>query len=249
MQFFTALIEGYGGLALTVLAALAIVKAGLAISKDGFRKALSRGIAFIVVVAALSYLANPFLNWLFVRTQANVGQNLFAQSALQLTKDAADILENASVSGEPMHLDTSGITALQNTAAGATSNSESAAGHGEPLVSHTEPQSNVAAPQNSVESSVRRPLVLAPEYLTATPVPLVLRSAANNATPYVVPDVPLMLQSAADGGGGPQTYTVGAGDSLSKIASRFGVSVNALCTANGLRDCNVIARGKKLVIP
>ena len=46
-----------------------------------------------------------------------------------------------------------------------------------------------------------------------------------------------------------QTYTVQSGDNLSKIAQRFGVSLNALMDANNIRDPNVIRLGQVLTIP
>ena len=49
-------------------------------------------------------------------------------------------------------------------------------------------------------------------------------------------------------GGGP-IYIVQPGDSLSTIAARFDVSVEALMEANGIRDPNLLAAGQELVIP
>lgn len=45
------------------------------------------------------------------------------------------------------------------------------------------------------------------------------------------------------------SYIVEAGDTLSVIADRFGVSIEALQTANGLSDVNTIRPGQELVIP
>lgn len=45
------------------------------------------------------------------------------------------------------------------------------------------------------------------------------------------------------------TYTVQAGDTLSKIAAHFGVDVKALAQVNSIKDPNRIAVGKELVIP
>lgn len=50
--------------------------------------------------------------------------------------------------------------------------------------------------------------------------------------------------SAAEG-----EYTVAAGDSLARIGRRFGVSVQALERANGLKDGSIIHPGQKLRIP
>lgn len=46
-----------------------------------------------------------------------------------------------------------------------------------------------------------------------------------------------------------QTYTVVAGDTLGEIATRFGVSVEALAAANGITDPNVLEVGQVLTIP
>jgi LysM repeat protein len=46
-----------------------------------------------------------------------------------------------------------------------------------------------------------------------------------------------------------QTYTIQAGDSLSKIAQRYGTTVNALAAANGIADPNIIQAGATLKIP
>lgn len=54
------------------------------------------------------------------------------------------------------------------------------------------------------------------------------------------------LTAAAQDGA---TYTVQPGDTLGQIATRFGVSVEALAAANSISDINVLAVGQVLVIP
>ena len=44
-------------------------------------------------------------------------------------------------------------------------------------------------------------------------------------------------------------YTVKKGDSLGNIASRFGVSISALSTRNGITSPNLIKIGQKIIIP
>lgn len=44
-------------------------------------------------------------------------------------------------------------------------------------------------------------------------------------------------------------YVVQRGDTLARIAARYGVSVSALVTANGIRNANLISTGQRLVIP
>lgn len=46
-----------------------------------------------------------------------------------------------------------------------------------------------------------------------------------------------------------KTYTVQNGDSLSKIASRCGVSARELAEVNGIKDANKVRVGQKLVLP
>ena len=45
------------------------------------------------------------------------------------------------------------------------------------------------------------------------------------------------------------TYTVKRGDTLSTIAARFGTSVPALVSANGIKNANLIHVGQLLTIP
>lgn len=44
-------------------------------------------------------------------------------------------------------------------------------------------------------------------------------------------------------------YTVKKGDTLSKIAARYGTSVSALVSANGIKNPNVIHVGQVIQIP
>ena len=46
-----------------------------------------------------------------------------------------------------------------------------------------------------------------------------------------------------------QTYVIQSGDTLSVIAERFGVSIDALSQANGIEDVNTIRPGQELIIP
>jgi lipoprotein-anchoring transpeptidase ErfK/SrfK len=44
-------------------------------------------------------------------------------------------------------------------------------------------------------------------------------------------------------------YVVQRGDTLARIAARYGVSTSALASANGIRNSNLIYTGQRLVIP
>ena len=48
---------------------------------------------------------------------------------------------------------------------------------------------------------------------------------------------------------GPDAYTVAPGDTLGAIATRFGITLDALVAANGIVDPNQIAVGQVLAIP
>jgi LysM repeat protein len=74
--------------------------------------------------------------------------------------------------------------------------------------------------------------VVAPSSTTAPP--------ATAATPTTTTSMPT----------GPSgTYVVQAGDTLSVIASQFGITVDAISQANGITDVNSIRPGQELVIP
>lgn len=78
---------------------------------------------------------------------------------------------------------------------------------------------------------------------------------ATTAPPSATPtDVPATATIAASEGGGEAsaptvTYRVQSGDTLSTISARYGVSVDALASANDIADANTIQVGQTLVIP
>lgn len=57
------------------------------------------------------------------------------------------------------------------------------------------------------------------------------------------------VSDAADWPGKTTMYIVGKGDSLSRIASRFGVTVKEIMTLNDLKNPNMIRRGRSLMLP
>jgi LysM repeat protein len=74
--------------------------------------------------------------------------------------------------------------------------------------------------------------------------------AANNITNpnLIYPNQVLVIPASA-----PSTstvrYTVQAGDTLYKIAAKYGVTVSAIVTANNITNPNLIHPGQVLVIP
>jgi LysM repeat protein len=100
--------------------------------------------------------------------------------------------------------------------------------------------------------------------ITASPVPVDTPSPSSSQVAAVTP-----TSSAAAGGSptptaiastpgtsasptpsaSPLFYTVKRGDTLRKIAARFGVTVEAIATANGITNLDNIALGRRLIIP
>jgi len=75
---------------------------------------------------------------------------------------------------------------------------------------------------------------------TATPI---ASSSQGIASPSLDPATPAAPTS--------QVYLVEAGDTMSKIASRFGLTLEELCDANKetIPDCDKIAIGDEVAIP
>ena len=67
------------------------------------------------------------------------------------------------------------------------------------------------------------------------------------AAPSPVPTATATAESSS--GATTTTYTVVAGDTLGRIATRFGVTVGSLAQANGIMNVNVISVGQVLTIP
>ncbi len=72
-----------------------------------------------------------------------------------------------------------------------------------------------------------------------SPLPAAAQDAVTDAPPLAAQDLAQ----------GPDAYTVAPGDTLGAIASRFGISLDALVAANGIADPNQIAVGQVLAIP
>ena len=68
---------------------------------------------------------------------------------------------------------------------------------------------------------------------------------------YAAGDLVLNISEGAAAGGGSNTYTVVAGDNLSKIGAKYGVSWQAIFDANKdiIKDPDMIHPGQELKIP
>ena len=94
------------------------------------------------------------------------------------------------------------------------------------------------------------------EQLAAQFTPLPPPVMAATATPDIVVDssapaeIDASVDPAADEESGETfVYIVQAGDSLSNIATRYGISLQQLVEINGLNDPNYVFSGQRLVIP
>ena len=70
-------------------------------------------------------------------------------------------------------------------------------------------------------------------------------ASAGPASPVRVVEAP----SAPVAAGTPVTYTIASGDSITTIAAKFGVTVQAILTANNLTWSSIIYGGRTLTIP
>ncbi|MCD6290422.1 MAG: LysM peptidoglycan-binding domain-containing protein [Anaerolineae bacterium] len=113
----------------------------------------------------------------------------------------------------------------------------------------------------AIEGSTPMPTQTAELALAPTPVPTV-RSTRSVDTPTSTPtatltpnptatptatltSTPVITLTASSG----NTYTVVPGDTLSAIARRFGVTIDALERANGITDATQLQIGQQLIIP
>jgi LysM repeat protein len=80
---------------------------------------------------------------------------------------------------------------------------------------------------------------------TATSTPLVSQTPSITPTETTTPTTTASATSTRP----PRTYTVQLNDSLSGIAARFGVTLEALQTANNISDPSLIVIGQVLIIP
>jgi hypothetical protein len=80
---------------------------------------------------------------------------------------------------------------------------------------------------------------------SATPAP----SAAATSRPTSRPTAPPAASPAASAAPGPRTYKVKPGDTLGRIAAKFGTSVGELAALNGISNPSLIRVGQILQLP
>ncbi len=122
-----------------------------------------------------------------------------------------------------------------------------------------EPTATGALPSQPLDETMPAPAMPAAA-VTAQPLAAPVRSVAYNqpapaaprAPVAAVPAAPRSVASAGPAGWSPQggsTVTVGQGDSLQAISTRYGVPAAAILQANGLSTASQVAPGRTLVIP
>lgn len=90
-----------------------------------------------------------------------------------------------------------------------------------------------------------QPVLDAEPVVDITPVtPAPVEAAPVVVVPVVEAPVPAPAVAPVNG-----SYVIQSGDNITKIAAKFGVSVQAILTANGLGKTSIIYAGKTLVIP
>jgi LysM repeat protein len=97
------------------------------------------------------------------------------------------------------------------------------------------PSASPTATPTAVPTPTKSPTPTATPTKSPTPTP----TATKSPTPTPTPTATVK----------PSTYTVVSGDTLTKIATRFGVTQAALMAANKITNPNSIQLGQKLVIP
>jgi LysM repeat protein len=154
---------------------------------------------------------------------------------------AADARRAAAVNGAYAWSPGRWVIAAGIAAVGVAAAATAAAGGFGPL-SGADP-----SPSSRASLPVNLPVVDTPTpQPTATEAPSAPASSSSTPTPR---PSRLPASSSAPATPKPQTYVVQPGDTLSIIASQFGVSVSAIQEANGISDPDEIVPGQVLVIP
>lgn len=84
---------------------------------------------------------------------------------------------------------------------------------------------------------------------TTSQEPVVTQTGSENATSAEPNDGQTNVSSSTETSTKTQNYVIQRGDSVNKIAARFGVSADAIIGANHLTNPNLIITGQTLVIP
>jgi LysM repeat protein len=111
------------------------------------------------------------------------------------------------------------------------------------------------APPGAAVTKVTLPGQTGQPSSAATPVPLTMGSPAPTTAAGRATSTPPAAGQAPSSGSAPvrsaeeSTYVIQRGDTLAKIATRYGVTVKQLTDLNGIKNPNVIIPGQTLKIP
>jgi LysM repeat protein len=246
-------------------------------SNAGLLAVLSRVVGFVVMFLTLMLVMPALFDFGVNRSMGHMQSSQISRNTITLVKDTAELLaqqdsniENVTYTDNTL---AEAATDLYNETKAQVDNRSAAASDGAGTQSAaTTDQGSAAASQQASVQPTRvpvRPTAVPTQSLQdvynlvhpPTPTPQkggqayideFLRSqGVQPKSSTLTTEDRSMIESVITGGdgGGPQTYTVQRGDSLAKIAAKFGVDVNALCRANNIRDCNVIRKNQVLAIP
>ncbi len=82
-----------------------------------------------------------------------------------------------------------------------------------------------------------------------SPAPSTVPSPSATTMSSASPSASASGAPSASSGASPTVYIVQRGDTLAAIAARYGVTVQAIVAANGIKDPNHIEPGQRLTIP
>ncbi len=106
---------------------------------------------------------------------------------------------------------------------------------------------SAAKPQVQTTIVPTKPIAAAPAATSATPAP---SATAASAPAAAAPAATTPVRASTPGPGGTRVHVVAPGDTLYRIASLYGTTVDAIMAANGFTDrSHVLHVGDKLNIP
>ena len=246
-------------------------------SNAGLMAVLSRVLGFVVMFLVLMLVMPALFEFGVNRSMSHMQDSQISRNVITLTKDTAELLaqQDGNIENVTYRDDTlaEAATDLYNETRAQIDNGSSTTGTTDQssATAGTADQGSAAPAQQASVQPTRVPArpTTVPTLSTQQVLELVhpptptpqrggqayidqfLRSQGVQKPSTLTTEDRSMIESVIAGGdgGGPQTYTVQRGDSLAKIAAKFGVSVDALCQANSIRNCNVIHKNQVLAIP
>ena len=226
-------------------------------SNAGVLAVVSRVLGFVVMFLVLMLVMPALFEFGVNRSMGHMQTSQISRNVITLTKDTAELLAQQDGNIESVRYSDNTLadaaTDLYNETRAQVDNSGAAAAQQASVQPTRVPVRPTAVPTQSLQQIVNlvHPPTPTPQRGGQAYIDEFLRSQGVQPGSSMTTEDRSMIESVIAGGdgGGPQTYTVQRGDSLAKIAAKFGVDVNALCQANSIRNCNVIRKNQVLAIP